>query len=234
MMKEELKKFIDPEHPELLLFKNVAPGTYKHCEAVKQIVEDIVQVTNIDSSSVIVASMWHDIGKVFSPGMFIENIDGENPHDSLEPNISFSIISRHVSDSVLKLIQLGMPYDVVKIVSEHHGSSIVKSIYDKAVSRTNGQTVEDNYRYRSTPPTSVESCILMIADVMEAMCRSIHNNKDKDLDVGKTVERKLNSLIGDGQLDILRIGELSSIKSVLVSSLKNTYHKRVEYEEEDN
>ena len=145
--------------------------------------------------------------------------------------VSFQFISRHLSDSVFKLVQLNAPIDVIKIVSEHHGNSTIKSIYAKAKEMYKGSSVEDHYKYRSTKPTSLESCVLMCCDIVESACRAL-NNSGKLKDYKATVDKLINGLIEDEQLDILSLGQLRIIKRILTSEISNIYHKRIDYEEE--
>jgi putative nucleotidyltransferase with HDIG domain len=212
-------------------FKEHAPGTYKHCQNVAFLCDSIAKELGINSEDLVMAATLHDIGKCFNPTYFIENIaDGENPHDKLDPPISFQIISRHVSDSVLRLVQIGAPEKVIRIVSEHHGDTLVKVIFAKAKEKYNGGTVEEHYRYKSVTPTSVESAILMCADVVESATRALHNSGKLD-DAKIVISRLLDGLIDDTQLDILKLGELRLIKSVLITEIKNMYHKRIDYDE---
>jgi len=187
-------------------FKEHAPGTYSHCQQVSLLCETISKELNLDTEALVLAATVHDIGKCFNPSYFIENVgDGENPHDKLEPQISFQIISRHVSDSVLRLVQLNVPEKVIHIVSEHHGNTAVKSILVKAKEKYNGATVEDHYRYKSNAPSTVEAATLMCVDVVESAVRSLHNNGKLD-NPKEIITKVLDNLIEDKQLDILKLG----------------------------
>jgi cyclic-di-AMP phosphodiesterase PgpH len=212
-------------------FKEVAPGTFRHCNNVAQLCEPVAKELNLNTEALCTAAILHDIGKCFCPANFIENqVDDNNPHDKLEPIISYQLISRHISDSVLKLIQLNAPADVIRIVSEHHGNSVVKSIFTKAKELYKGNAVEDHYKYRSSKPTSTESCILMCCDVVESACRAL-SNAGKLKDHKTTVDKLIQSISEEEQIDILSLGQLRILKRVLTSETSAIYHKRVDYEE---
>ena len=146
-----IMKYIDSSSSMMERFKEVAPGTYRHCLNVGQLCESIAKELQLDTEVMLVAGTLHDIGKCNNPLWFSENQEHDsNPHDDVDPKISFEIISRHISDSVMRLIQMGVPTNIIHIISEHHGDSVLTSIYNKAKIKYNGETVIDKYRYRST------------------------------------------------------------------------------------
>ncbi len=232
-MKDELKVILSNDSPLMDKFKEFAPGTFRHCQNVSSICESIASELEINTESLIIAAKLHDIGKVNNPAYFSENQPNDsNPHDDLDPIVSYQYISRHVADSCLKLIQIPeIPRDVITIISEHHGDSVLGSIYNKAKKIYNGSTVEDHYRYKNRKPTMIESAILMICDVVESACRSLHNNGKLDDHKG-TIDMLVNSMMDDEQLDILTIGHLRVIRKVLYKEIESTFHKRVDYSDD--
>jgi len=231
-LKIELREFIDSSGPLMERFKEVTPGTYNHCIAVANLCESVGRELDVNNDVLVVAATLHDVGKCNNPMYFFENLgDNKNPHDDFDPKMSYQLISRHVSDSVLRLVQLGLPPEVIRIVSEHHGDTLVKSIYQKAKEVYNGSTVEDHYRYKSVRPSSVSAAILMCADVVESASRAMHNaGKLEDHKV--LVDNLINDLMDGEQLDILKLGELRTIKNILITEIKDMYHKRLDYDKE--
>lgn len=228
----DVKDLIDSSTILMERFKDSAPGTYRHCQNIGQLVEPIAKELGLNVENLVVAATLHDIGKCNNPEYFIENqLDDKNPHDSLDPTVSYQYISRHVSDSVLRLIQLGVPTEIIRMVSEHHGDSVIKAIHAKAKEKYNGSTIEDHYRYKSSKPTSVDSCVLMICDVVESACRALSGN-DKLGDVKETIERLINGMVDDEQLDVLTIGHIRVIKKLLIKDIENMFHKRLDYDVE--
>lgn len=227
----DVQSIIKGDSPILDTFKNVASGTDRHCINVGILCEAVgKRITGVNLDELIVAARVHDIGKCNNPIYFSENQDSDNIHDDLEPNVSFQFISRHVADGVMKLLQMGFPTEIIKIMSEHHGDSIVSGIYGKAkkVSKT---VDESHYRYRSIKPSSTEACILMICDVVESATKALSNAGKLD-DAKATIDSLINNMIDDEQLDILTLGHIRVIKLVLLKEIESIYHKRVDYEEE--
>lgn len=230
--KSSLKKFLDPTYPLLEKFREVAPGSYKHCQNVANLCESIALELELDVDLLKIAAMYHDIGKIVAARYFSENQDDSNPHDGLDPIVSYQIISRHVGDSVLILLGAeDMPRDVLTIVSQHHGNTVLRPFFKKAKS-----AVEDHFRYKCKTPETTEAAILMIVDSVEATARSLFNigklktEKDRKDLISSTIER----FVDDDQLDHLQIGILKIIKRILAKELKSIYHKRVIYEEEED
>lgn len=225
-----VKGILKGDSPILDQFKDVASGTDRHCLNVSILCKAICQVLEgIDEDNLIVSARLHDIGKCFNPNYFTENQDQDNIHDEIETQVSYQYISRHVSDGVLKLIQLNAPQEIIRIVSEHHGDSVLPAIYKKAKS-INKDIDKDKYRYKSCKPSSQESCILMICDVVESATRSMSNAGKLD-NIKGSVDELINKMIDDEQLDILTLGQLRLIKKVLIKETKAIFHNRVEYDD---
>ncbi len=229
-----IKSIIKGDDPILDTFKGVAPGSDRHCVNVSLLCEAVCKVVDdIDADNLVVAARLHDIGKCANPLYFSENQDQSNIHDDLEPSVSYQYISRHIADSVLKLIQMEVPADIVRIVSEHHGDSVMTAIYKKAKAKKKPSSHnEDFFRYKSCKPSSRESCILMICDVVESATRSMYNAGKLD-DMKDTIESLLNKMVDDEQLDILTLGHIRVIKKVLLKETESIYHKRVDYDAEE-
>ena len=232
-MKIKALDIIDGDSNILERFKDMTPGTEKHCRNVSMLCESVGKnLDNINIDNLVAASLIHDIGKCCNPQYFSENQDTDkNIHDELDPSISYQYISRHISDGVLKLTQLGVDCDVIRIVSEHHGDTIIGSIYNKAKDKSN-KISDIHYRYKSCKPSCVESCVLMICDVVESVCRSI-SNSGKIGDTKNVINNLINNLVDDEQLDVLTIGEIRIIKMVLLKEIESMYHKRVSYDDGD-
>jgi len=223
------KEFFDSKFPLLDKFRTIAPGSYKHCQNTANICEVIASELGLNIDLIKCAALYHDIGKMNNPMYFTENqSNGTNPHDDLEPYVSYQIITRHVGDSVLHLLQVeGMPMEVIEIVSQHHGNTILKAFHNKVQSEP-----EEKYRYICSPPVSPEALILMIVDSVEATSRSFFlNDDDKEDFIPKAINGTIERLMDDNQLDNMKIGVLNITKKLLFKELESIYHKRVTYEE---
>jgi len=225
--KNDLTHLLDATYPLLQKFRELCPGTFKHCQALVSMMEGISIALDLDVNSMKVIAQYHDIGKINNPQYFSENqLDDENPHDKLDPYISYQIISRHVSDGVNILINNSdFPRRLIEIISQHHGTSIIKYFFTK--SKCN---VEDVYRYKCTKPQCVEAAALMLADHIEAKSRSLI--QAGKFDSSNVVDNTVNELLDDGQLDevYMKLGDLKKIKETLIKELEGSYQKRMDYD----
>ena len=223
-----LKEVLETSYPLLQRFREICPGTYKHSQAISSMVEGIALDLDLDVTFMKIAATYHDIGKMMNPKCFTENqLDDENLHDKLDPKISYQLISRHVSDTTFILLHDGnFPEDLIRIASQHHGTSVMKYFFDKS-----GSDVDDYFRYKGTKPTCVESAVLMICDCLEARSRSEAQKRQSSFDPRVIIEDTINDLMIDGQLDdvVMRLGDLQKIKDSLSKELQGTYQKRVDY-----
>lgn len=226
--KNGLKELLDSTYPLLQKFREACPGTFKHSQALASMVEGIALSLNLDADSMKIAAQYHDVGKMFNPKYFTENqVDDENPHDKLDPLISYQIITRHVSDSAIILINEPMfPRKIIEVITQHHGTSVLKYFFKKS-----GKDLDDVFRYKTAKPTGIEAAVLMICDCIEATSRSLI--QAGKFDPNTVIEDTINGLIDDGQLDevFMRLGDLKKIKEALTKELQGTYQKRVDYDE---
>ncbi len=230
----DLKQLLDAKYPFSEKLRDRAPGTYKHCQNVASLCEAVALELDIDPTLMRVLGMYHDAGKIAFPECFYENQNGSgNMHDDLDPMVSFQLISKHISDGALILIQLKeFPAELITPITQHHGNTVIKSLANKA------KAEEDMFRYKNTsPPTTLEAAILMICDSVEATVRSKeHANEDVDIDdIRNIIRSTCERLEKDDQLDEVRVGDLKKIKLALQRDLESKYHKRDSkaYEDDD-
>ena len=229
--KTDLSFLLDPAYPLLATLQDKCIGTHKHSQAVASMAERVSMVLNLDTTILKIAAQYHDIGKINNPSYFSENqLDDENPHDSLDPWVSSQIISKHISDSVCILLNdPNFPREIIDIISRHHGSEVMRGCFN----RTDKKNPEQ-YRHKFSPPNSVESAVLMICDHIEAKAKSYsQHEKDKKIkfDPLDIIESTINDLINDGQLDNVKMsfGDLKRLKEALAKELEGTYQRRVDY-----
>jgi len=224
-MDKDLRLLLEADSQLMEWFKEKTPGTFRHCEAVAQLTDAISAELDLDRPVLYTAAKLHDIGKTLNPDYFCENqTKDDNIHNDLPPEISFQYISRHVSDSLLLLVnEPCIPRSVLRIISQHHGNSPVRSL-------CSSNDDIDKFRYSSEAPATVEACALMICDVVEATTRALFTAGKLD-DIEGTITNLLDKMIADNQLNNLKIGELVAIKQILFDEVGNLYHKRVEYKD---
>jgi len=224
---QSLNFLLDSKYTLLQEFRDACPGTFKHSQSLVSMIEGVSLALDLDEDIMKVAALYHDIGKMLSPKYFSENqLEDENIHDGLEPTVSYQTITRHVSDSVMILINNpDFPRDIIEIISQHHGTTVLRYFCDKAKGK------DDDFRYKTTRPTSIESMVLMVCDGIEAMSRALA--QAGKFHPNKVINDTLQRLIDDGQLDevTMKLGDLKKIKAALARELEGVYQKRVDYDE---
>jgi len=221
------KKLFDQTFPLLDKFKDIAPGTFKHCQNVSNMCETVAIELDLNVELLKLSALYHDIGKMNNPLYFAENQGDENVHDGMDPNISYQIISRHVGDSIIYLLQIpDLPTEVIRIISQHHGDTVLQAFHNKAKNMP-----EDKFRYKCSKPISSEALILMLCDSVEATTRAMFNSGDKDSFIENAVSSTIDRLMNDHQLDNMRIGTLNITRKILLKELESIYHKRVIYDD---
>lgn len=227
-----LLELTDTNSPLLRLLSQKAPGTFQHSLSVANIAEQAAHEMAANSLLVRVGALYHDVGKLKNPGMFIENQGGHfNPHDNMSPEESARIIRNHVSDGLELAKKYGIPSIVSEFMRTHHGHSLVFYFYKKAVEMYGQENVNpDDYRYDYRKPVSKEEAILMICDSVEAASRSLKTITEKNISelVAAVVERQTK----DGQFDDAEISyrEINRLKVLLTEKLLEIYHSRIEYQ----
>jgi len=229
------KDVLDPSYPLMIKLKERCPGTYSHSKNVADILEALSMELQLDSKNLKIAGFYHDIGKTRCPEMFSENQpETENIHDNLDPHISYLLITGHVANTTQMLYDdPNIDDKVVQWCSQHHGSSLAGYFFQKS-----GSDNEDEYRYKTRTPQSLEAALLMICDHLEARLRSERKSRKittKD-QVEQLVETVLDSLMNDDQLDevsLPRLKILRQIKRILKNELYSKFedHKRIDYGE---
>jgi putative nucleotidyltransferase with HDIG domain len=228
-----IKDLLDAKFPLLERFREAAPGSFRHSQNVSQLCESVAIELGLDTDLMKCAGLYHDIGKLNAPEIFSENQGDKNIHDDLDPSTSYHLITRHVGDTVTRLLEIPEFEDkmlLMQIVSQHHGNTVLRFFFAKAKSK-----VEDHFRYKNPAPQTIEAAVLMICDSVEATSRALDSDedlketKDRRNVVNTTVERLMN----DYQLEDIKLGQIRIIKTVLFKELENIYHKRERYPDED-
>ena len=242
-----LMELAHPAQPLLRRLIREAPGTYYHSVAVGNLAESAAEAIGADALLLRVASYYHDIGKTIRPFFFTDNqSDRENVHDELDPLTSAQIIADHVREGRKMAIAAGLPSQIVDFISTHHGTSVIKYFYQRALQQHDTVNIED-YRYPGPRPRTREQGIMMLADTVEATVRSkfqagsvISNREGNNGDArsrehGKTLEELVTAIIDErvrsGQLDEcpLTLSDLARIRQAFITTLQGIYHPRVDY-----
>lgn len=204
------------------------PGTYNHSQMVASLAENACRAIGANSLLARVGAYYHDIGKMEQGEYFVENQTGENKHTDLAPRLSATIIRSHVKQGIEKARNLKLPQEVIDIISEHHGNSVISYFYNKAKDE-NPDTDPEDFMYPGNPPRSKESAVVMLADTVEAACRSLEKPSAPRLE--KFIDELVKAKIEHGQLKDcdLTFRDLGVIKQSFVNILAGYYHTRIEY-----
>ena len=205
-----------------------APGTYSHSMMVATLAESACREIQANPLLARVGAYYHDLGKLEQPEYFVENQTDYNKHNDINPSLSVSVIRRHVKKGVEKANQLHLPQEVIDIIAEHHGNGVISYFYNKA-KEVDDSVSPDDYSYMGTPPTSKEAAVVMLADTVEAACRTLENPSVTRLE--KFIHQLVMQKYEDRQLDKsnLTFAELDKIQSIFVNILAGYYHSRIEY-----
>ena len=208
-----------------------APGTNQHSHAVGQLAEEACRAIGANALLARIGALYHDIGKLAAPDMFIENQTGDNPHDRLRPSNSARIITSHVTYGMRLAKEIGLPKKIADFIPQHHGTRTLHFFLRKAQAQAiHGEQVnEAEFRYPGPKPQFKESAIMMLADSCEAAARSLARPDPQNI---RTICNKIfEAIVSDGQLDEcdLSLRELTAIRESIITALTAIYHARIDY-----
>jgi putative nucleotidyltransferase with HDIG domain len=208
-----------------------APGTNQHSHAVGQLAEDACRAVGANPLLARIGALYHDIGKLAAPEYFVENQQGDNPHDRLRPVQSAKIITSHVTYGLRLAKEIGLPKQIADFIPQHHGTRTLHFFLRKAQALAKPDEVvsEKEFRYPGPKPQFKEAAIMMLADSCEAAARSLER-PDPD-NIRTIVQKIVDAIISDGQLDEcdLTLRELTTIREAIISALTAIYHGRIDY-----
>jgi putative nucleotidyltransferase with HDIG domain len=229
-----LLELADGSHPLLQELIRRAPGTYTHSMTVATLAEPASEAIGANPLLTRVGSYFHDIGKMLKPQYFIENQEGENRHDALEPALSTLIIIGHIKDGLALAKQYRLPRPILDFVEQHHGTTLVEYFYREAVrlqegNGLNAAELEASFRYPGPKPQNRENGIVMLADAVESSSRALKDPAPGSL--RKLVHDLVMRRLLDGQFEEsgLTLTELNLIEESLGKSLIALYHARIRY-----
>ena len=208
-----------------------APGTNQHSHAVGQLAEDACRAVGANPLLARIAALYHDIGKLAAPEYFVENQQGDNPHDRLRPYQSAKIIISHVTYGSKLAKEIGLPQKIADFIPQHHGTRTLHYFLRKAQAQAKpNETVDEaDFRYPGPKPQFKEAAIMMLADSCEAAARSLARPDPEN--IRAIVIKIVDAIISDGQLDQcdVTLQELTTIREAMISALTAIYHARIDY-----
>lgn len=228
-----LMELLNPNHPLLKRLMFEAPGTYSHSLVVANLAEVAAEEIGANTLLARAGAYYHDIGKLKRPRWFIENqVNPErNIHNHLSPYLSALIIVNHVRDGLAIAREFRLPREIQNIIRSHHGRSVVRYFYEKAL-RSGGEKVsKDIFRYPGPLPRTPEEAIVFLADSVEAAVRSMKDPTPRRVETA--VRSIVKTYLEDGQLDdsLLTLRDINRIAHRFVLFLNGMIHARVPYPE---
>lgn len=233
----QLLEISRPDSPLLNYFLQRAPGTYQHSLQVANLAEQAAEQIHADALLTKVGALFHDVGKSANPLFFVENqLPGQiDSHDALRPQDSAQAIIRHVPDGLELARKHHLPRRLQDFIAEHHGTLTTRYQYNQAVQAAGGdksRVDQAEFRYPGPTPRSKETALLMFADGVEARSRAERPANDEEVRI--LVRSVIENRVRDGQLNDAPLSQrdLAIITESFVSTLRVTYHPRLEYPKE--
>ncbi|NLC32802.1 MAG: HDIG domain-containing protein [Clostridiales bacterium] len=225
-----LMELSNPNHPLLRRLLLEAPGTYHHCILIANMAEASAEAIGANALLARVGGYYHDIGKLKRPHYFKENQIGTgNLHDQTDPAVSAAIITSHVRDGMTLGKQYRLPKELLQIVEQHHGNSLVAYFYSKA-----GEPDDDSsFRYDGIPPQSAEAAIVMLCDTIEAAVRTLSSPTPEEIKafIWKLIKSKLDSdLLSNAPLSFK---DLYTIRDTCAQVIHGIFHERIDYPDKE-
>jgi cyclic-di-AMP phosphodiesterase PgpH len=236
----------DLNHPLLRRMTIEAPGTYHHSLVVANLAEAAAEKIGANATLCRVCSYFHDVGKLVKPQYFTENMSFErNPHDDLAPTMSALIIIAHVKEGVDLALTHGLNKQIIDVIQQHHGTSLVYYFYQRALrqqedARAGGKIMnirkedipevqEESFRYSGPKPQTKDSAIVSLADIVESASRSLEKPTPQKIE--QLINELIEERIADGQLDEcdLTLGEIRVIAERFRFTLMTMLHTRIAY-----
>ncbi len=225
------------DHPLLKELSIVAPGTWNHSMVLGMMVEAAASEIGANPVLARVGAHFHDIGKVKKPLYFVENqAGGENRHDKLSTSMSALIIRSHVKDGVELARKHNVPEQVVELIMQHHGTSVIEYFYEKALKEAAEAGLETEvdkslYTYAGPKPQSREAALLMLGDGIEAASRTLSEpTPDR---IQGMVQKMINKVFASGELNEseITLKDLHLIAKTFIRVLNGIHHQRIAYAE---
>lgn len=223
------------DHPLLQDLIVQAPGTYHHSVIVGSMVESAARAIGANPLLAKVSAYYHDIGKIKKSAYFIENQMGiDNRHEKLAPSMSSLILISHIKDGVELAKQHRLGTELIDVIRQHHGTSLISYFYEKAKSlqdQSQSPVRIEDFRYPGPIPQTKEAGLVMLADAVEAASRTI--NDPTPARIKGMVQKIINNIFADGQLNDceLTLKDMHQIAKSFTHILTGIFHQRIEYPE---
>lgn len=225
-----LLEYSDLNNPLLGQLAMRAPATHAHSLMMGQLAEAAADAIGANGLLARVCAYYHDIGKMSRSELFVENQNGVNIHDQLDPKESAALIRRHVLEGASMARRYRLPEPLVDGILEHHGTTTIAYFYAKALERYGQDNVNpEEFRYPGPRPRRAETAILMICDAVESSVRTLDHPTPES--VRALVRKFVDLRLSEGQFDDcdLTLKQLTAVVDVLTRTVMSMMHARMKY-----
>ena len=225
-----LLEWSDLNRPLMQRLSVEAPGTFAHTMRLANLAEAASTAIGANGLLARVGAYYHDIGKLVQPEYFVENQrPGLNPHDTLPPAMSATIIRDHVRRGAELADEYHVPAAVRAFVTEHHGTSQITYFLERAKAREGTPANLADFSYPGPVPQTAETAICMLANGVEASAHVLHEPTPKK--IRDVIEHIVRQRIAQGQLRDapLTLRQFEVVKEQFARVLIGMYHHRVDY-----
>jgi len=222
----------NPNHPLLRELTQKAPGTFQHSLQVANLAEEAIYQIGGNPLLVRTGALYHDIGKMEDSVFFIENQppNSVNPHDELEFDQSAKIVTDHVKRGVKLAKKHNLPDQIIHFIVTHHGEGKPMYFYNSFKNKYPEREInEEDFTYPGPNPFSKETSVLMMADAVEASCRSL---QEKSVEaITDIIESIIGKQIEEGRFANADITfkDIETIKKAFINMEVNIHHGRIAY-----
>lgn len=226
-----LLEYCNQNHPLLRQLIKKAPGTFQHSIMVANLAEEAVYRIEGNTLLTRTGAMYHDVGKIYDPILFIENqAGGISPHIHIPYDESARKIIAHVEKGVELANAYHLPEVIVNFIRTHHGRSKVKYFYNSFKNKFPDKEIDEkDFTYPGPDPVTKECAVVMMADAVEAASRTLEIKTEEN--IKKLVSDIIDMQLKDGRFANADISfkDISIIKNIFTEQLSNIYHSRITY-----
>lgn len=225
-----LRDLADTGNKALRELSEKAPGTMQHAMQVANLAENAARVIGAYALLCRVGALYHDIGKIKNPQYFVENQSaGFNPHTLLQPQESAAIVIRHVEDGKNLARKYALPTLVSNFIESHHGQTKTEYFYNAYCNAGGNPQDTEDFTYHGKLPTTKEEVIVMLADAVEAACRSLSDYSVENITA--MVHKVVRLRIAEDQLRNADITyrDIQRVQDIFITRVHDMYHTRIAY-----
>jgi len=228
-----LRELMDLNRPLLRELAIKAPGTLQHSIQVGNLSEAAAREVGADGLLLKCAALYHDVGKMLHPEYFVENQSGaESPHEEKSNLDSARIIINHVTEGEKMARKSGIPQLIIDFITTHHGTTRVEYFYRKMLNESPEETPDEtDFLYPGPKPHTKEQTIMMMADSIEAACRSLKQPTEQSMN--ELIDNIIAGKIKMRQLEEspMSFNELERCRQAFKRFMRSVHHQRIEYPE---